>query len=104
MAFRNRKQGLQQCIAELFEFASRPDRHLTGVASRDLPEVGKLNLERDGASTSPGALAVSPDLVDDLPEPTLRRFVGEQTDRKRVLGTDGFSGSGRRERAARAAR
>jgi len=65
-AFCDRKQRLEECAAELFEFASCPDPHLTGVASCDLPEVSKLNLESDGTSTSPGALAVLPNLVNDL--------------------------------------
>ena len=43
---RDRKERFEQCVAELFEFASRPDLHLTGAASRDLPEVGEFDLER----------------------------------------------------------
>jgi hypothetical protein len=45
-AFGDGKERLEQGVAELFEFASRPDLHLTGAASRDLPEVGEFDLER----------------------------------------------------------
>jgi hypothetical protein len=40
--------------------------------------------------TSTGALAVLPDLVNDLSERITRGFVGEEIDSKRVLGADGF--------------
>jgi hypothetical protein len=56
-AFRDRKERFEQGVAELFEFASRPDLHLTGTASRDLLEVSELDLERDCAAAKTGALA-----------------------------------------------
>ena len=71
------KQGFEQRIAQLFEFASGPDQHLTGVASRDLPEVGKLDFERDGAPTSAGAFAVLPNLANDLSKLISHCVVGE---------------------------
>jgi len=74
----------------LFKFASRPNLHLTGSASRDLPEVREFDLECDRASTKTGALAVSPDLVDNLSQLITRGFVGEEIDRKGVLGADRF--------------
>src|SRR5437879_10767610 len=77
----DRKQRCEQRIAQLFEFAARRDSYLAGAASRDLPEVGELDLQRDGAPARPGALAVAPDLVDDVSKLILRGFVGEQVDR-----------------------
>src|SRR5215470_6917426 len=65
--------------------------HLTGAASRDHPEVGELKLERDGAAASSGALAVAPDLIDDLLKRLTRGFVGKEIGGKRVLGADGFA-------------
>ena len=76
-ASRDRKEWFKQCVAELFEFASRPDLHLTGAASRDLLEVGELDLECDCAAANPRALAVTPNLVDDFSKRVPRRFVGE---------------------------
>jgi hypothetical protein len=89
-AFRDGKERFEQRVAELFEFASRPDLHLTSAASRDLTEVGELDLERDCAAASTGALAVSPHLVDNLSKRITRGFVGEEIGGKRVLGADGF--------------
>jgi hypothetical protein len=90
-AFRDGKERFEQGVAELFEFASRPDLHLTGAASRDLPEVGEFDLERNGAAASTGALAVPPNLVDDLSKRVTRGFVGEEIGGECVLGADGFS-------------
>jgi hypothetical protein len=42
---RDGKKRLQR-VAELFEFASRPDLRLTGAASSDLLEIGEFDLER----------------------------------------------------------
>ena len=61
------------------------------MAPRDLPEVGELDFERDGAPTSPRALAVAPDRVDDLSKRITRSRVGEEVYGKRVLGADGFA-------------
>src|SRR4029077_18939757 len=49
-----------------------------------------LELERDCAPTNTGALAVPPDLVDDLSERITRGLVGEEIGGKSVLDTDGF--------------
>ena len=49
-------------IAELFEFAPRPDLHLTSVAARDDLKIGKLHLEGDSTAANAGALAISPPL------------------------------------------
>jgi hypothetical protein len=87
----DRKERFEQCVAELFEFPSRPDLHLTGAASRDLLEVSEFDLERDCAAAEPGALAVPPNLVDDLSQRVARRFVGEEIGGKCVLGADRFS-------------
>ena len=84
--FSNGKQRLEQRVAELFKFDTRRNRYLTGSASRDLPEIGELDLQRDGAATSPGALAVAPDRVDDVPQLISSRLDGEEIDRKRILG------------------
>src|SRR5437763_15292030 len=62
-ASHDRKERFEQGVAELFELASRPDRHLTGAAARDHLKVGELDLERDGAAANAGALAVVPYLV-----------------------------------------
>src|SRR5438477_13047154 len=59
-AFRDGKERFEQGVAELFEFASRPDLQLTGAAPGDLPEVGEFDLERDCAAASAGTLAVAP--------------------------------------------
>ena len=67
----------EEGVAQLFELASRPDRHLTGAAARDDLKVGELDLEGDGAAASAGALAVIPYLVDDLAKRVPRGFVGE---------------------------
>ena len=75
----------------MFEFALRSDLHLTGAASRDLPEVGEFDLERDCAAASTGALAVSPHFVDDLSKRITRGLVSEEIGGERVLGADGFS-------------
>jgi hypothetical protein len=48
------------------------------MAARDLLEVGELDLEHDRAAPSTGALAVLPDLVDDLLERVTRRLVDEE--------------------------
>jgi hypothetical protein len=61
-----RKERFEQRVAELFEFASRPDLHQTCAASRDLLEVSELDLERDCAAADTGVLAVPPHLVHDL--------------------------------------
>jgi len=42
--FGDGKQRLEQRVAELFKFAARCNRHLTGAASRNLPEVANLTL------------------------------------------------------------
>src|SRR5262249_3561818 len=81
----------EQSVAELFELASRPDRHLTGAAARDDPEVGELDLERHGAAANAGALAVVPYLVDDLAKRIARGFVDEEIGGECVLGADGFA-------------
>ena len=60
------------------------------MASRDLPEVSELDLECSGTPTNTGALAVLPDLADDLAESITRGFVGEEIGGKRALGTDRF--------------
>src|SRR3974377_849784 len=65
-AFHDGKERFEQGVAELFEFASRPDRHLTSAAARDDLKVGELDLDRHGAAANAGALAVVPYLVDDL--------------------------------------
>jgi hypothetical protein len=63
----DRKDRLEQRVAEIFEFAAAgPDLRLAGAAARDLPKVRELDLERDGAAASPGALAMLPDLVNDI--------------------------------------
>src|SRR5262249_31941612 len=85
------KERFEQGVAELFELASRPDRHLAGAAARDNPKVGELDLERDGAAASAGALAVAPYLVDDLSKRVPRGFVSEEIGGERVLGADGFA-------------
>ena len=46
----DRKERFEQRVAELLEFASCPDLHLTGAASGDLPEVGEFDLERGCAA------------------------------------------------------
>ena len=74
-AFRDRKKRLEQGVAELFEFTSRRDLHLTGAASRDLLEVGELDLECDCAAANPRALAVTPNFVDDFLKCIARGFV-----------------------------
>ena len=64
---------------------------LTGAASRDLLEVGELDLEGDCATADTGALAVTPHLGDDLSKRITCSFVGEEIGGKRVLGADGLS-------------
>src|SRR5215471_14719987 len=64
---------------------------MTGAASRDYLEVGELELERDGAAANPGALAITPNLVDDLLKRIPRGLVGEEIGEKRVLGPNGFA-------------
>ena len=77
-AFRDRKERFEQGVAELFELASRPDRHLTGAAAGDNLKVGELDLDRHGAAANAGALAVVAYLVDDLSKRVPRDFVGEE--------------------------
>src|SRR5262249_47577363 len=89
-AFGDRKERFEQGIAELFELALRPDRHLTGAA-RDNLKVGELDLERDGAAANAGALAIAPYLVDDFSKRVSRGFVGEEIGGEGVLGADGFA-------------
>jgi hypothetical protein len=84
------EKRLEQCVADLFELASRPDLRLPGAASCDLLEVSEFDFECDGAPTNTGALAVPPDLVDDLSEGIPPGFVGDEIDGKRVLGSGGF--------------
>jgi hypothetical protein len=86
-----RKERFEQCVAELFEFASRPDLHHTCAASRDLLEVSELDLECDCAAADTGVLAVPPHLVHDLSKRIARGFAGEEIGGKRVLGAYGFS-------------
>jgi hypothetical protein len=81
---------LQMGTACFFKRRFGEDRQLTGSASGDLSEVSELYLERNGSPASAGALAVTPDLVDDVPQLIPRRVVGDEIYRKRVLGTDGF--------------
>jgi len=88
--FRDGEERFEEGVAELFEFASRSDLHLTGAASRDLPEISEFDLERDCAAASTGALAIAPNLVDDLSKRITCSFVGEEIGGKRVLCTDGF--------------
>src|SRR6516162_5649498 len=90
-ASHDRKERFEQGVAKLFELASRPDRHLTGAATRDDPKVGELDLERHGATANAGALAVVPYLVDDLSKCVPRGFVDEEIGGERVLGADGFA-------------
>src|SRR5262249_52114569 len=85
------KERFEQGVAELFELALRPDRHLTGAAARDNLKVGKLDLERHGAAANAGALAVVPYLVDDLSQRIPRGLVGEEIGGKRVFCPDGFA-------------
>ena len=89
-SLRDRKEGFEQRIAQLFEFVTGCDRYLNGAASRDLPEVSELDLECDGAPANTGALTGLLDLVDDLSECITRGFVGEKISGKRVLGADRF--------------
>ena len=90
-AFSDREDRFEKCVAELFEFASGRDLHLTGAASRDLLEVRKFYFECNRPAARAGALTIYPDLVDDLAERVPRGFVGEEIGGKRVLGTDRFS-------------
>src|SRR5439155_10766747 len=53
-------------------------------------QVSELDLECDGTTANTGALAVPPELVDDLLESVTRGFVGEEIGGKRVLSPDGF--------------
>src|SRR5205814_6721816 len=64
---------------------------LTGAASRDLPEVGELDLQRDGAPPCAGALAMRPYLFDDVPQLIASRLIGDEICGKRVLGANRFS-------------
>src|SRR6266446_5535984 len=81
----------KQRVAELFEFASCLDLHLTGAASRDLLEVSELDLECECAAANTRALAIPPNVVDDFLKRITRGFVGEKIGGKRVLCADGFS-------------
>jgi hypothetical protein len=72
----------------LFEFASGRDLDLIGAASRDPPEVGKLDFECNRPAAHAGALTIRPDLVDDLSERVTRGFVCEEIDGKRALSAD----------------
>ena len=76
--FRDGEERFEEGVAELFEFASRSDLHLTGAASRDLPEISEFDLERDGAAASSRALALPPHLIDDLSKRITCSFVGEE--------------------------
>ena len=87
----DRKERFEQRVAELFEFASCPDLHLTRAASRDLLEVSELDLEGDCAAANTRALAIPPNVVDDFLKRITRGFVGEKIGGKRVLCADGFS-------------
>ena len=75
----------------MFEFASCPDLHLTGAASRDLLEISELDLEGDCAAANTRALAIPPNVVDDFLKRITRGFVGDKIGGKRVLCADGFS-------------
>ena len=65
--------------------------HLTGAAARNDLKVTELDLERDRAAANAGALAIAPDLVDNLSKRIPRHFVGEEIGGKRVLGPNGFA-------------
>ena len=71
-ALRDGKERFEQRVAELFEFASRPDLCLTGAASSDLLEIGEFDLERYGAAAKSGVLAVPPHLIHDPSKPRAR--------------------------------
>ena len=64
---------------------------ITGAASGDLPEVGEFDLECDGTGAETGALAVSPNLSNNLLKRCTRSFEGKQIGGKCVLGADGFA-------------
>src|SRR5215472_13901082 len=85
------KERFEQSVAEPFELAARPDRHLTGAAARDDLKVGELHLERDGTAASAGALAIAPYLVDDLSKRVPCGFIREEIGGECVLGADGFA-------------
>src|SRR6516162_10496894 len=74
-ALRDGKERFEQRVAELFEFASRPDLRLTGAASSDLLEIGEFDLERYGAAAKSGVLAVPPHLIHDPSNRLARGFV-----------------------------
>ena len=77
-ALRDGKERFEQRVAELFEFALRPDLRLTGAASSDLLEIGEFDLERYGAAAKSGVLAVPPHLIHDPSKRLARGFVGEE--------------------------
>jgi hypothetical protein len=51
---------------------------MNGAASRDLLEIGKLDLECDCAAPNTRALAVPPNFIDDFLKRITRSFVGEE--------------------------
>ena len=56
----DREQRRQQFVAQLFEFARACYLQLAGAAARQLPEVGELHLQRDGAAAHTGTFAIPP--------------------------------------------
>jgi hypothetical protein len=58
------------------------------LAAGDLLEISIFDFQRDGAPAGPGALAVTPDLVDEWQQRIARGLECDKIDRKGVLGTD----------------
>jgi hypothetical protein len=85
------EKRFEQRVAELFEFAPRPDLRLTGAAACNDLKVGELHLEGDSAAAHTGALAISPDFAGDFSKRIPRGFVGEKIGGKCVLGANRFA-------------
>jgi len=93
------EKRFEQRVAELFEFAPRPDLHLPGAAAGDDLKVGELHLEGDSTAANTGALAIPPHLAGDFPKRIPHGFAGEKIGGNCILGADGL-----RVRSARTGR
>jgi hypothetical protein len=83
MPFATGKRGSSSALPSCSSSLRVPICILAGAASRDLLEVSELDLECDRAPANTGALAVPPDLVDDLTQRITRGFVGDEIGGKR---------------------
>ena len=82
----NRKDGLKQRVADLFECGLSRDWRIAREASRNLVEIGILYFQRYRASPRARRLTMAPDLLDDRLERIMGLAEHEQVGNECILG------------------